>query len=299
VKGASEGEGLGNDFLSNISATDGILHMIRAFDSVEVTHVEGDINPIRDLEIIHEELRLKDVFFLEKEIERRAKLVKRDAKNKDAQEEFEMMQKFLAFLTEDKKDIRLGVWTAKEVECLNNLLLLTSKPVVYLVNVTERDYIRKRNKWLQPIMEWVKARDTSDPIIPWSGELEGKLYEMDPEGAKKYLEDVKATSAMPRIIKTAFKKLQLQYFFTAGTDEVRAWTIREGDRAPTAAGKIHTDFERGFIMAEVMSFEDFKEHENEAGVKAAGKYRMEGKNYVVKDGDIIFFKFNVTTAKKK
>jgi len=182
-------------------------------------------------------------------------------------------------------------------------LFITSKPGMYLVNLSEKDYILKKNKWLAKIKEWVDKTDPGGLIIPFSGELESKLADMEPDAKKAYLEETKTTSALEKIITNGYKVLQLQYFFTSGTDEVKAWTIQKGTKAPGAAGRIHTDFEKGFIMAEVMKFEDFKEEGTEANCKAAGKYRQQGRNYTVEDGDIIFFKFNagagLKDAKKK
>merc|ERR1712212_1450750 len=160
------------------------------------------------------------------------------------------------------------------------------------VNLSEKDYIRKKNKWLAKIKQWIDENDPGALLIPFSACFEQKAFEMDEEEYKKFCEESKVQSVLPKIIKAGFSALQLQYFFTAGSDEVKAWTIQKGTKAPGAAGKIHTDFEKGFIMAEVMKFDDFKENGSEAACKAAGKYKQEGKQYVVHDGDIIFFKFN-------
>lgn len=181
---------------------------------------------------------------------------------------------------------------------------MTSKPVVYLVNLSEKDFIRKKNKWLIKIKEWVDKNDPGASIIPFSGAFEFKLIEFELDAERKaYIEETKCDSVLDKIIVTGYKALQLEYFFTAGPDEVRAWTIQKGTKAPQAAGRIHTDFEKGFIMAEVMHFKDFKEEGSEAAAKSAGKYRQQGRNYLVEDGDIIFFKFNagagLKDAKKK
>merc|ERR1711992_360325 len=180
---------------------------------------------------------------------------------------------------------------------------ITAKPMIYLVNLSEKDFIRKKNKWLPKIKEYVDKHDPGATIIPFSGAFEQKLMELESEDEKKaYIEETKCTSILDKIVVQGYKALQLQYFFTAGPDEVKAWTIQKGAKAPQAAGRIHTDFEKGFIMAEVMKFDEFKEHGSEAAVKAAGGYRQQGKNYIVEDGDIIFFKFNAgagLTAGKK
>ncbi|KOX80468.1 hypothetical protein WN51_12951 [Melipona quadrifasciata] len=302
VKGASEGQGLGNSFLSHINACDGIFHLCRAFDDDDVTHVEGDVNPVRDLEIISEELRLKDIEFLNGHLEKLEKLVVR-GNDKKLKPEYDTLLKVKGVMVDEKRHIRFADWSATDIEVLNKYLFLTSKPVIYLVNLSEKDYIRKKNKWLIKIKEWVDKNDPGAVLIPFSGVFENKLLDMDDAERAKYLEENKVTSALDKIIVQGYKALQLQYFFTAGHDEVKAWTIQKGTKAPQAAGKIHTDFEKGFIMAEVMKFDDFKNEGSEAAVKAAGKYRQQGRNYVVEDGDIIFFKFNagagLKDAKKK
>ncbi|KAL1498116.1 hypothetical protein ABEB36_008969 [Hypothenemus hampei] len=304
VKGASEGQGLGNAFLSHISACDAIFHLCRAFDDDDVTHVEGEVNPVRDLDIIAEELRLKDEDQLLKNLEKLERTVLRGG-DKKQKPEYDALAKVKTVLVDEKKHIRFADWDSKDIEVLNRYLFLTSKPCIYLVNLSEKDYIKKKNKWLIKIKEWIDKNDPGALIIPFSGAFEQKLVEEyeDPVLRKKYLEDVGATSALDKIIVQGYKALQLEYFFTAGPDEVKAWTVQKGTKAPQAAGKIHTDFEKGFIMAEVMKFQDFKEEGSETACKAAGKYRQQGRNYVVEDGDIIFFKFNagagLKDAKKK
>lgn len=296
VRGAHAGEGLGNNFLSHIRAVDGIFHVLRAFDDSEIQHVEDTVDPIRDVELIHHELRLKDVEFVKRTIEDLEKVLKR-SNDKQSKIELELCQKVLQWL-ESGKDIRMGDWKAAEIEILNTLQFLSAKSVVYLVNLTEKDYQRKKNKWLAKIHTWVQEHG-GEPIIPFCGALEQKLSDMEPEAAAKYLQDNQLQSAVPKIIKTGFAAVNLIYFFTAGPDEVKCWQIRKQTKAPQAAGTIHTDFEKGFICAEVMKFEDLKELGSESAVKAAGKYKQEGKGYVVQDGDIIFFKFNVSGGGKK
>jgi len=303
VKGASEGQGLGNAFLSHIRACDALFHLCRTFEDKEITHVEGEVDPVRDLDIINEELRLKDEEYFEKifeEVER--KYVRGNEKKLKA--EYEILCKIKKVLVEDKHHIRFGDWNQADIEVLNKHLFITSKPMLYLINLSEKDFIRKKNKWLPKIKEYVDKNDPGAMCIPISGAFEQVLQEKESaEEAAAYLEETKCTSCLEKIIVQGYKALQLQYFFTAGPDEVKAWTIQKGSKAPQAAGRIHTDFEKGFIMAEVMKFADFKEHGSENGVKAAGGYRQQGKNYVVEDGDIIFFKFNagagLTAGKKK
>lgn len=291
VKGANEGQGLGNAFLSHIRACDAIFHLCRCFEDENVSHVEGDINPVRDIEIINEELRLKDEEYLLNIIDKMERTVLRGG-DKKAKPEYDVLCKIKNLVVDEKKHIRFSDWNALEIEVLNKHLFLTSKPMIYLINLSEKDYIKKKNKWLPKIKEWVDKNDPKAAIIPFSGAFEHKLTEMDPEEKNKYLQEVQANSNLEKIIVTGYKTLQLAYFFTSGKDEVKAWTIQKGTKAPQAAGRIHTDFEKGFIMAEVMKFDDFKEEGSETALKAAGKYRQQGRNYIVEDGDIIFFKFN-------
>lgn len=294
VAGASEGAGLGNAFLSHISACDAIFQMLRAFEDEDVTHVDGDVNPVRDLETILEELRLKDVEYFTKAVSDAEKKCSR-AVDKAMVEEFKILQKVLAVLEEEKKHLRfVKDWSAIEIEVLNKHLPLTAKPMLYLVNLTERDFFRKKNKWLAKIKAWIDEKDPGAQLIPFSACFETKAVsgELTEEEFATLCEENKVQTILPKIIKSGFSMLQLQYFFTCGKDEVKAWTIQKGTKAPGAAGKIHTDFEKGFIKAEVMKYDDFKEHGSENATKAAGKYQMQGKEYLVHDGDIIFFKFN-------
>ncbi|KAI8775910.1 obg-like ATPase 1 [Biomphalaria glabrata] len=302
VKGAHEGKGLGNAFLSNISACDAIFHCVRAFSDEEIIHVEGEVDPSRDLEIIHDEIRLKDIEYLNKHIEPLDRSVTRGGADKKKKEELDVLKKVQELLNENKW-VKNGTWDAKEIEVLNQHLFLTSKPVIYLVNLSEKDYIRRKNKWLMKIKEWIDAKDPGATVILFSGILESKLLDMaTQEERDAYLKNLETTSALEKIIVNGYKALNLIYFFTSGKDEVKAWTIQVGTKAPAAAGRIHTDFEKGFIMAEVMAYDDFFELKSEAECKAHGKYKQKGRDYVVQDGDIIFFKFNAgagLTGKKK
>ncbi|OQV19344.1 Obg-like ATPase 1 [Hypsibius exemplaris] len=291
VKGASEGQGLGNAFLSHISACDALFFMLRAFESDDITHVEGDVNPIRDTEIINEELRKKDEEHLKTVVAAVEKACIR-ANDKKLKPEYDALLKIQKLVVEEKKSLRFVEWNEHEIETLNKYLFLTAKPIVYLVNLSEEDYASKKNKWLPKIKKWIDENDPGALLIPLSVALESKLVDMPDDERQAYLAANKVTSALGKIITTGFKSLQLQYFFTAGKDEVKAWTIQKGTKAPQAAGRIHGDFEKGFIMAEVMKFDDFKELGSENACRAGGKYRQQGKTYVVEDGDIIFFKFN-------
>lgn len=304
VKGAASGAGLGNAFLSHIKAVDAIYHVVRAFDEADVIHVEGDLDPIRDMEIIHEELRLKDEEFLSKQVTELGAHVRRlghggNAADKAKKEEFAVIEKVYEWV-KSGKEVRHGVWSNKEIEVINTLHLITAKPVIYLANVSEKDYIRKKNKWLPKIKAWIDEHSPGDLMIPYSGALEYRMSLIeDKEEREKQFKELGVHSMMPKIIVSGYSALQLIYYFTGGPDEVRAWTIRRQTKAPQAAGVIHSDFERGFIMAEVMKYEDLKEYGSEAAVRAAGKYMQKGKDYVVEDGDIIYFKFNVTASAKK
>ncbi|KAI7882343.1 GTP-binding protein YchF [Lichtheimia hyalospora FSU 10163] len=304
VKGAASGAGLGNAFLSHIKAVDAIYHVVRAFDEADVTHVEGDLDPVRDMEIIHEELRLKDEEFLAKNVNELGASVKRlghggNAADKAKKEEFAVIEKVYEHV-KSGKEVRHGTWTNKEIEIINTFHLITAKPVIYLANVSEKDYLRKKNKWLPKIKAWIDEHSPGDLMIAYSGafELNMSLIE-DEEEKEKTLKELGARSMLPKIIVAGYSALQLIYYFTGGPDEVRAWTIRRLTKAPQAAGVIHSDFERGFIMAEVMKYNDLKELGGESAVKANGKYMQKGKEYVVEDGDIIYFKFNVTASGKK
>jgi obg-like ATPase 1 len=302
VKGASEGQGLGNAFLSHIKACDAMFHLCRTFEDKEITHVEGEVDPVRDLDIINEELRLKDEEFFMKaftDLE-----VKYQRGEKKLKAEYDIMCEIKAVLVEQKRHIRFGTWGANAVEVLNKHLFITTKPMIYLINLSEKDFIRKKNKWLPKIKEYVDKNDPGATMIPFSGAFEQNLMEKSEEEAKAYIDETKCTSVLEKIIVQGYKGLNLQYYFTAGEDEVKAWTIQKNTKAPQAAGRIHGDFEKGFIMAEVMKFEDFKQEGSENAAKAAGKYRQQGKTYTVEDGDIIFFKFNAGAglsagAKKK
>ena len=305
VRGAAEGAGLGNDFLSHISAVDGIFHVVRAFDSEEVIHVDDSVDPVRDLETIQAELCAKDMQYLKKAVEQEKLDVKKNPTMKLSALFISTMDKVEEMLT-NNLPIRNGEWTTPEVLMIKEKLgrLITTKPIVYLVNLSKKDFIRKKNKWLVKIHTWIKEHG-GGVMIPFSVEFEQELWDVreDVDATKAFLDSVEgAKSALPKMVVQGYKELNLIYYFTAGEKEVRCWTLYEGSLAPQAAGVIHSDFERGFIKAEVVAFDDFKalaKGKGMAEVKAAGKYRQEGKTYVVKDGDIIHFKFNVTAQKKK
>jgi len=303
VRGASEGAGLGNDFLSHIQAVDGIFHVVRAFDSDEVIHVDDSVDPIRDLETINHELCAKDLAALKRAITDEERDVKKSNGMKLSQLFKDTMAKVEEMLTNDLP-IRSGDFSTPEIDMIKTKLgsLITTKPMIYIVNLTKKDFIRKKNKWLVKIHTWIKEHG-GGTMIPASVEYEQEAFDVGEENLEAFeKENEGAKSVLPKMIVQGYKELNLIYYFTAGEKEVRCWTVQEGALAPQAAGVIHSDFERGFIKAEVCSFDDFKSistTNSMAEVKAAGKYRQEGKTYVVKDGDIIHFQFNVTAAKKK
>ncbi len=290
VRGAASGAGLGNAFLSHIAAVDAIFHMVRDFEDPDVSHVEDSVDPIRDMKIIHDELCLKDLAAVDTWLGGNRKLVDRGAASKELKFAVDTMDKVKAMLKESK-DIRNNAWTPAEIEVLNPHNFLTAKPMVYLVNMTKRGYTLQRSAWLGKIQEFVKARGNEETLIPFSVTYETEWADANKAGkeavAKFEEENNKAKTMFPRIIRLGYKTLQLIYYFTCGPQEVRAWTIKSGWRAPQAAGVIHTDFEKNFIMMEVMAFADFKEQGSEAACKAAGKWKQQGKLYEVADGDIV------------
>ncbi|EER39912.1 GTP-binding protein [Histoplasma capsulatum H143] len=299
TRGASTGAGLGNAFLSHIRAVDAIFQVVRCFDDAEIIHVEGDVDPVRDLNIISEELRIKDIEFVEKALEALSKQTRRGGQSlemKKLKEEEATVGRILEWLKEGK-DIRKGDWNPKEVEVINPLFLLTAKPVVYLVNLSERDYIRQKNKYLPKVAEWIKTNSPGDPIIPVSVSFEDRLTRLEDDvAAEEECKKLGTKSALPKIILTMRQSLQLGSFFTTGADEVRQWTIRKGTKAPQAAGVIHTDFEKTFIQCVVFNYDVLREYGDEAAVKAAGKVLTKGKDYVVEDGDIILIKAGAAKA---
>eukprot|EP00747_Dinoflagellata_sp_TGD_P161682 gnl/TRDRNA2_/TRDRNA2_178425_c0_seq1.p1 gnl/TRDRNA2_/TRDRNA2_178425_c0~~gnl/TRDRNA2_/TRDRNA2_178425_c0_seq1.p1 ORF type:complete len:404 (-),score=88.52 gnl/TRDRNA2_/TRDRNA2_178425_c0_seq1:136-1347(-) len=306
IKGASTGAGLGNAFLSHINAVDGIIHVMRAFEDDAVIHHDDKPNPVADIEMITNELRIKDIEMIKGMQERHQKVRQSSATKSPAalkawEAERDAQQKFLDWL-EAGKDIRNGMdtWTTKDIEYLNDYQFLTSKPVMFAVNLNFNDYKRKKNKFLKPIFDWVQTNAKDSVIIPYCGSYEEEIQDLtvaDLEAKEK--EDDGAPSALPKMVSTAFKMVNLINFFTQGPDEVRAWIIRRGYLAPKAGSVIHTDFEKAFIMAEVMAFHELKEAGSEAALKEKGRWRQEGKNYEVQDGDIITFKVGQVNPGKK
>ncbi|KAL7417083.1 P-loop containing nucleoside triphosphate hydrolase protein [Mrakia frigida] len=302
TKGASTGAGLGNSFLSHVRAVDGIFQVVRAFDDAEVIHVEGDVDPLRDMEIIQTELRLKDLDWLEKAIVIKTKACKGGAgtalEGKARKEELAIVEKVYKFVGEELKDVRKGTWTNREIDVINELQLLTAKPVIYLVNLSERDYVRKKNKWLPKIKAWIDENNPGDQLLPFSVALEERLVplsfeEQGDELVKLGLAKATALGTTPglgKITTAGYAALNLIRYFTCGPGEVRAWTIQQGTKAQQAAGVIHTDFEAKFVCGEIFSYADLVEYGTETAVKAAGKQRQQGKTYEMVDGDICFWK---------
>ncbi|CUS22830.1 LAQU0S07e01090g1_1 [Lachancea quebecensis] len=292
TKGASAGEGLGNAFLSHIRAVDSIYQVVRCFDDAEIIHIEGDVDPVRDLDIINTELRLKDIEFAEKHLENVHKITKRGGQSlevKQKKEEAILVEKIIELLKSGQRVANQN-WTTKEVEVINSMFLLTAKPSIYLINLSEKDFIRKKNKHLMRIKEWIDTYSPGDLVIPFSVCLEERLSHMSLEEAEEELKNLKVESALPKIVTTMRQKLDLISFFTSGADEVREWTIRRGTKAPQAAGVIHNDLMNTFILAQVMKYEDVVEYKDEVAIKAAGKMQQKGKEYVVEDGDVIYFR---------
>ncbi|MEN8703993.1 MAG: redox-regulated ATPase YchF [Polaribacter sp.] len=289
VKGASKGEGLGNQFLANIRETDAILHVLRCFDNDNIIHVDNSIDPVRDKETIDIELQLKDLETVQKRLER----VKRTAKtgNKEAQAELVVLLKIEETLLQGIS-VRALDFNEKEIEFVQSLQFITAKPVLYVCNVDESSAV-SGNEYVEKVREAVKEEDAE--VIVLAVGTEADITELDDyEERQMFLADIGLEEAgVSRLIRSAYKLLNLQTYFTAGVKEVRAWTIPIGSTAPQAAGVIHTDFEKGFIRAETIAYEDYVTYGSEAKVKEAGKMRVEGKDYVVKDGDVMHFRFNV------
>ena len=287
VAGASKGEGLGNQFLANIRETDGILNVVRCFEDDNIVHVAGKVDPVSDIETIIIELALADLQTVEKAQLRNSKLSR--SGNKEAAGFGELLDKVAAHLNEGKP-ARMMKLDAAQVALLKPLCLLTIKPAMYVANVAEDGF--KNNPLLARLEEFA-AREGA-PVVAICAALESEIAELSDEDKKEFLADVGLEEpGLNRLIRVAYKLLGLQTYFTAGVKEVRAWTIHVGDTAPQAAGVIHNDFEHGFIRAEVISYDDFIACKGEAGAREKGKMRLEGKDYVVRDGDVMHFRFNV------
>jgi len=287
VAGASKGEGLGNQFLGNIRETDAIAHVVRCFDDSNVVHVEGQIDPASDIEVINTELALADLDTVEKAHQRSMKMAK--GQDKDAIALKNICEKILPHLNE-AKPLRSYRLTSDERKLLRQLSLLTLKPTLYIANVDENGF--ENNPYLDKVR--AIAVEENAEVVAICNKLEAEIAELDDEDKLEFLADLGMDEpGLNRVIRAGYKLLGLHTYFTAGVKEVRAWTIPLGATAPMAAGRIHTDFEKGFIRAEVVSYDDYIAGRGEAGAKDAGKWRLEGKEYIVKDGDVVHFRFNV------
>lgn len=289
VKGASKGEGLGNQFLGNIRETDAIIHVLRCFEDGNVVHVDGSVDPVRDKEVIDTELQLKDLESIEKKIASLARVLK--SGDKDALKENELALRIKANL-EQGRSVRSMDLDDKESAIVKSFHLITSKPVLYLCNVDEGS-VKSGNKYVDAVKEAVKSENAEVLVI--GAKIEADIMDLETyEERRMFLDELGLEEpGVNRLIRSSYSLLQLQTYFTAGVKEVRAWTIPAGATAPQAAGVIHSDFEKGFIRAEVIAYDDFVKYGNEAAVKESGKFRVEGKEYVVADGDVMHFRFNV------
>ncbi len=290
VKGASKGEGLGNKFLSHIREVDAIIHVVRCFENDDITHVDGNIDPARDIETINLELVLSDLDILSRRVDSRKKAMKGD---KTLAAEVAFLERLVAEM-EQGKTARSVEMSEDELEYLKEVALLTIKPVIYACNMGENDFNEgiDSNKYYNQVKEIAQAEGAE--TFPICAEMEAQIAELEPDEKEMFLADMGLeTSGLDRLIKKSYALLGLISYLTAGKPEVRAWTIKKGTKAPQAAGKIHTDFERGFIRAEVISFDDLMACGSMAAAKDKGLVRSEGKEYVMKDGDIVLFRFNV------
>ncbi|WP_085248128.1 redox-regulated ATPase YchF [Gilliamella mensalis] len=287
VKGASKGEGLGNQFLANIRETEAIGHVVRCFENDNIIHVAGKIDPAEDIEIINTELALSDLEACERAITRLQKRAK--GGDKDAKFELEILEKCLPHLEQGKKLLLLNL-SKEELDAIKYLSFLTLKPTMYIANVNEDGF--ENNPYLDKVK--AIAEQEKAVVVPVCAAIEAELAELDDADRDEFMKDLGLTEpGLNRVIRAGYSLLNLQTYFTAGVKEVRAWTISVGDTAPQAAGKIHTDFEKGFIRAQTIAFDDFIKYGGEQGAKEAGKMRAEGKDYIVQDGDIMNFLFNV------
>ena len=291
VKGASKGEGLGNQFLSNIREVDAIVHVVRCFEDSNVVHVAGSVNPLRDIETINLELIFSDLEILERRI---AKVAKGARMDKEQAKELAMLERVKERLEDGKLAIGFETEDEDEEEYFKNLNLLTAKPVIYAANFGEEDLANDGadNAGVQAVREY--AKETGSEVFAICAQIEEEISELDDEERQMFLDDLGLKeSGLEKLIRASYHLLGLMSFLTSGEDETRAWTIKQGTKAPQAAGKIHTDFERGFIKAEVVNYKDLLENGSLAAAREKGLVRMEGKEYVVQDGDVILFRFNV------
>ena len=288
VAGASKGEGLGNKFLANIRETDAIAHVVRCFEDDDVVHVAGRLDPLSDIEVINTELSLADLEAVERAIERTGKRLKA-GKDRDASRKMGILERLRDCLDEGHRARNVQL-DADERALIRDLHLITTKPVMYIANVSEDGF--ENNPYLDVVRE--KAESENARVVPVCAGIEAEIASLDAADRAEFLQELGyAESGLDQVIRAGYELLELLTFFTAGPKEVRAWTVRRGSTAPQAAGRIHTDFERGFIRAEVTAFDDYLALGGEHGAKEAGKLRLEGKQYVIKEGDVVHFRFNV------
>ncbi|RDU24315.1 redox-regulated ATPase YchF [Anaerosacchariphilus polymeriproducens] len=291
VKGASKGEGLGNQFLANIREVDAIVHVVRCFEDTNVVHVDGSIDPIRDIETINLELIFSDIEILERRIAKASKGARND---KVLAKELELLQRIKNYLEEGNLAKSFAVHDEEELDLLESYNLLTYKPVIFATNVKEEDLADEgtSNEFVQSVREYAKGEECEVFVI--CAQIEQEIAELDEEEKVMFLEELGLKeSGLDKLIKASYRLLGLISYLTSGEDETRAWTITQGTKAPQAAGKIHTDFERGFIRAEVVNYQDLLDQGSIAAAKEKGLVGLEGKEYIVKDGDVILFRFNV------
>ena len=290
VKGASRGEGLGNKFLANIRETDAIIHVLRCFDDDNITHVDGTVDPVRDKGVIDTELQLRDLETVEGRIPRIMKQAQ--AGDRDAKVQYDVLTRYQEALSQGRNARSVALENKDEERVAHDLFLLTNKPVLYVCNVDDAS-AATGNAYVDAVREAIKDEDAQLLVV--AAQTESEIAELDTyEERQMFLEEIGLKeSGVNRIIKAAYALLDLETFLTAGPKEVRAWTFRKGSKAPQCAGVIHTDFERGFIRAEVVKYDDYIHYGSEAAVKEAGKMHIEGKDYVFQDGDIVVFRFNV------
>lgn len=290
VKGASKGEGLGNQFLSHIREVDAIVEVVRCFEDKNIIHVENDIDPIRDIEIINIELMLSDLEIVDSRIGRIEKKATQ-TKDKDLLKELDVLKRVKEGLEENIPVRRLEI-SDDDMKIINSFRLITAKPIIYMANISEEDLVNDGNIYVDKIREYAKTENAK--VITVSAKIEEELSELEDEEKNMFLADLGVSSGgLDKLIQATYSLLGLATYFTAGKDEVRAWTFKKSMKAPECAGIIHTDFEKGFIRAEVMSYEDLKEYGDEKKVREAGRVRLEGKDYLMQDGDICYFRFNV------
>lgn len=291
VKGASTGEGLGNKFLANIREVDAIVQVVRCFENKDIIHVEGTIDPTRDIEIVNYELILSDLEIVENRL---AKIEKKamTSNDKEGLYEVSLLKKLKEILSLGKM-LRLEEFDEKESKLIKTYNLITNKPFIYLANVSEDDLLTNDNPYVNKVREYASKEKSS--VVLMCAKIESELSELDEESKKEFLKDLGIqNSGLDSLIHNTYHLLGLKTFFTVGSDEVRAWTFKDGMTAPLCAGLIHTDFQKGFIKAEVMSYDDLVKYGSEIKVKEAGRARLEGKDYIMQDGDICLFRFNVT-----